>query len=307
MSAPRRPRPQLPLDDALASWLRSLRAARVSPHTLKSYEVSVEQLLEYCRSHRLPAVADVAIRGAVEDFLADLHTRREPSTVQTRYNGLKAFFAWLVREGELETSPMAHIPRPRAPIGEPELLTEAEARRLLAGCDRRTFAGRRDAAILRFLWDTGVRVGGLVSMTVAGTNLEDRIADVVLKGGRVHPIPFGVKAAHDIDSYLRKRATHAEAARPELWLGLHGPLTPSGVGQMVADRAARAGLRRHVYPHLFRHTMVDTWLSRPEGKESDLITILGWTSGKQLERYGRYRRIARAREAHRELSPGDRL
>ena len=75
---------------------------------------------------------------------------------------------------------------------------------------------------------------------------------------------------------------------------------------MLVVRAGHAGLGCDVHPHMFRHSHVDAWLSS-EGGEEALITHMGWTSGKQLARYGRIRRVARARDAHRKISPGDRL
>ena len=47
-----------------------------------------------------------------------------------------------------------------------------------------------------------------------------------------------------VDRYLRVRAKHPLAARPELWLGIdgRGPLTPDGIYQIVA-RGGRAGGR----------------------------------------------------------------
>jgi integrase len=52
---------------------------------------------------------------------------------------------------------------------------------------------------------------------------------------------------------LRIRSKHAYAARPELWLGHGGPMTDSGIYQVVRDRAAAAGLGS-IGPHRFGHT-----------------------------------------------------
>jgi site-specific recombinase XerD len=180
-------------------------------------------------------------------------------------------------------------------------------RALLRSCDTRTVLGRRDAAMIRFLADTGVRVGGLLSMTTDGVDLRERLARIRLKGGRWTVQPFGIKVARDLDRYLRARRRQDRAELPAFWLGIHGPLSDSGVRQMLVKRAAAAGVSGGVFPHRFRHTFADRWLSDPDAKETDLIELAGWTSGKQLSRYGSVRRAARAREAHRRFSLGDRL
>jgi site-specific recombinase XerD len=308
MSArPRSLPPPLTLDAARDSYLRALAAEGRSVHTLKSYAVAINQLMPHCTEAGRPLTVDSIRAAHVRAFLTSLLTDHEPSSVETRYNSLKGFFAWLVVEGEIADSPMNHMRRPQVPQKDVEVLTEDSIRALLRGCDSRTFLGRRDAAIIRFLADSGVRVGGLLSMTTEGVDLKERLARVRLKGGRWHLQPFGTKVAHDLDRYLRSRMSHQDAGRPELWLGLHGPLTDSGVRQMLATRAAQAQITDRVFPHRFRHTFADRWLSDADGKESDLIALVGWAGGRQLERYGRARRAARAREAHRRMSPGDRL
>jgi site-specific recombinase XerD len=77
-------------------------------------------------------------------------------------------------------------------------------------------------------------------------------------------------AAKAVDRYLRARARHPQAWRPQLWLGAgsRGPLTASGVYQAVIRRGLQCGVE--VWPHRFRHHFSHTWLDRG-GPEGDLI------------------------------------
>jgi integrase len=56
---------------------------------------------------------------------------------------------------------------------------------------------------------------------------------------------------------------------------------------------------------MFRHTFVDWWLRNHPGEETNLIEIMGWTSAKQLTRYGRAGLRDRAHQSYRRRSPGD--
>jgi site-specific recombinase XerD len=64
-----------------------------------------------------------------------------------------------------------------------------------------------------------------------------------------------------------------------------GRLTETGIAQMLRRRAAQAGNRRGLHPHLFRHTFAHQWLAEG-GSEGDLMRLAGWRSRTMLQRYG---------------------
>jgi integrase/recombinase XerD len=81
-----------------------------------------------------------------------------------------------------------------------------------------------------------------------------------------------------------------------LWLGVRGgPMTSSGIYQMIERRARIAGIQ--INPHKFRHTFSHNWLDRG-GAEGDLMELNGWEGPQMLSRYGRSARSARARRAY---------
>jgi len=87
------------------------------------------------------------------------------------------------------------------------------------------------------------------------------------------------------------------SCRPQLWLGTgnRGPLTASGIYQVIARRGRQCGIG--AFPHRFRHHFSHTWLDRG-GAEGDLMELNGWTSPQMLRRYGASARSARARRSY---------
>jgi site-specific recombinase XerD len=127
---------------------------------------------------------------------------------------------------------------------------------------------------------------------------------VLGKGRRPRACPFGDKTAMALERYLRerrKRGTVGDA----LWIGIKGPMTGSGIRQMVWRRSEAAGIGR-IYPHQLRHSFAHSWLAAG-GNEQDLMRLVGWRVAHDAHEVCRVDGGTTRARCPPRLSPDDRL
>ena len=160
-------------------------------------------------------------------------------------------------------------------------LTDLKA--MLASCERRSFTGDRDRAILLALLDSGCRASELTALNIGDVNLSTGTVIVREgKGGKRRATFLGAKARQGLLRYLRHRPD-VKSVDP-LWVTrAGGRLSYWGLRQIVRRRADKAEVPT---PSLHSFRRAFAILSLRSG--TDLVTLqrlLGHADLSMLRRY----------------------
>jgi integrase/recombinase XerD len=310
MTAPR-PRSRQPkqldagiLQAEISSFALRLAAEGKAAKTIRTYTEAVR----WFAATGLPGQAgrgnwEQVTSRDTQRWITWLLDRYSSAYASNQYRALQQFFKWLAAEDELP-DPMEGLQPPLVAGKLVPVFTPEELTRLEQACAGRSFTQRRDTAIIAVFTATGIRLSELAGLRYDPSDPRDSDIDlwqreitVRGKGGRPRIVKIGHRAARSVDRYLRARSRHAQAWRPQLWLGVNNrePLTAAGIYQMTARRGRQAGV--DAFPHRFRHHFSHTWLDRG-GPEGDLMELAGWASPQMLTRYGASARSARARRTY---------
>jgi integrase len=317
-----------PLAAWIASWELSMRAEALDARTIEMYtDVTVllagwllhtqeiDDWSDVRKSHLRLFFVWLQTPGMPCPHRVNPHTPEVPTCVgygRSYVNNigrcLQQWWEWYAAEEEVP-NPIKDMRIPSAPKlddNPPPVIEEDQLRALIKDAEsRKDYTSRRDAAVLRLLGASGIRLGELAGIDLPDLDLQKREVRVTGKAGKVRVVKFDARSAIALDRYMRLRQQRltkmggqfGASAINALWIGHRRfvRMTEDGLYQAIVRRGKGIGFKIH--PHLFRHTFTHRYLDAG-GSEGDLMELNGWESPQMLKRYGRSARSARARRGY---------
>ena len=252
-------------------------------NTQKSYRDMLILLLPY-----LAAKVDKRIdRLTVDDlspqnvrlFLTHMEEQRHctVSTRNQRLGGLHALARFIGEHSPEYVDWWAQIHLiPIKRTGQPEIsyLNKPEMDALLAASDTPTAQGRREHALLLFMFNSGARASEVAQLRIGDVDWHTQSVSIVGKGNKQRRCPLWSSTLDELRLQAEGRAT----TEPVFLNRFRQSMTRSGIHALVKRCATRAAARmpsmvdKNVHPHVIRHTTASLLLQAGV----DINTIRGW-------------------------------
>jgi site-specific recombinase XerD len=218
------------------------------------------------------------IEGVVSCIQNDECTEK---TKQAHKVALRVFYKWLKGTEEVpdEVKWIKTTLKNRNHKIPEELLTEEEVTKMIEITDN-----LRDKAIVPLLYESGIRIGELLSMKMKNLNF-DKYGATITVNGKTGMRRMRVVASTPYLASWKNIHPFRDNLEAPLWIGIGNVnkneyLNYASVRKMLIVLARKAGIKKHVNPHNFRHssaTVAANFMTEAQMKE-----YFGWTQGSEM-------------------------
>lgn len=257
--------------EVIGSFLNYLEVERgFSGNTIEAYRNDLHQLASFieeaaAESGSIPPWAGFD-RQAMLSYLLSLQERNyAATTVARKVAAVKSFFKFMVAEGMMSSNPTEELRSPKIGKSLPRPISLTQVRHLLEQPGKRsTPEAKRDEAMLKLLYASGMRVSELVSLNLGDVDTTGGYVRCFGKGHKERVIPIYEQAASVVEEYVKEARPHL--ARRDvgraLFLNVRGErLTRQGFWQILKGYAKLSGLEAKITPHTLRHSFATHMLS----------------------------------------------
>ncbi len=245
------------------AYVRYLRLERnYSGNTLEAYKHDLEHLCMFAQQ-KGKQVAQLTLPD-LQEYAASLHDLGVLPTTQARMIcGVRAYFRYLVVNGEVENDPCELLESPRLGEHLPEVLTPQEIDRMENSIDLSRWDGHRNRAIIEVLYSCGLRVSELILLRLSDLFLDEGYIRVVGKGNKERIVPISSRAVKELELWFvyRNEMFIKRGEEDYVFLGRRGAhLTRTMILLIIKRQAAEAGIKKTISPHTLRHSFATSLL-----------------------------------------------
>jgi integrase/recombinase XerD len=222
------------MNDLIDEYLNFLAVEKgVSHLTLEAYSRDLNRYVSFIRSCGIKTIMHITADDVIL-YLAQV--KKDGLNARSANRGMAAvrgFYKYLLREKKIDTSPVANIEMAKVWTRLPDTLSQEEMNLLLA------------------------RVSEIISLTINNINWQVGYLVVMGKGKKERIVPIGKSAYDCLYEYVNKTRPLFVKGRATniIFLNRSGEgLTRQGFWKIVRKYVVKAGLKKKIHPHTFRHS-----------------------------------------------------
>lgn len=231
----------------------------LSPNSVEAYLRDIDHLTTFLQQNGyLMSPAEIKLKD-LQQFVKWIAELGMMANSQARIiSGLRAFYKYCALEDISKTDPTILLEAPKLKRALPDVLSFDEIESILSQIDLSKPEGGRNKAILETMYSCGLRVSEVVNLKISQLYLDLGFIRVLGKGNKERLIPIGSSATKYITIYIKDIRVHITPKKGNedvLFLNNRGSkLSRVMIFYIIKDLALKAGIKKTVSPHTFRHS-----------------------------------------------------
>jgi len=225
-------------------------------NTIRSYVYDITQIARFLATENKTFTALSA--NDLRHYVRTLHdTGLSPASINRKISSVKAFYRYLVKTKTIQDNPAHDLELQKTSRKLPITLSIHEVTTIIEAADEKTPLGLRDRACLELLYAAGLRISELLNITIPDLDRTQNLVAVIGKGNKQRIVPFGKKAARALEEYVSTARPSILKKHPSPYLVLNArgrKMSRMGFLKIVRKYRIRAGMKKRVTPHMFRHS-----------------------------------------------------
>ncbi len=243
----------------LKDYQNYLRLERgLSENSILNYSLDVKKLIAWLDVNEIELSPISITEQTLQQFIYEIAKKVNPRTQSRLISGLKGFFNYLIFEDYRKSNPLELIEAPKLGRKLPDTLAIEEIDALINAIVLSSKQGERNRAIIETLYGCGLRVSELTNLKISDLYFDEGFIKVTGKGDKQRLVPIGAITEKYITIYRKEIRVHQQIdskAKDTLFLNQHGrPLTRAMIFTIVKQLAEKAGIKKTISPHTFRHS-----------------------------------------------------
>jgi integrase/recombinase XerD len=229
----------------------------LSWNSIEAYLNDVKKLEEFVAERGKDISPTSVTYSDLREFINWLGSGNQNTRTQARVlSGIRAFYKFLLIDGEIDENPSSLIESPKIGLKLPEVLSVGEIDKIVEAIDLSKPEGHRNKAIIETLYGCGLRVSELVNLRLTDIHYGEGYVSVTGKGNKQRLVPVGRKALKEIDLYkIDRDRLPVIYDRNIVFLNRRGrKLTRAMIFTIIKELAGKAGILKNISPHTFRHS-----------------------------------------------------
>lgn len=245
-------------DSVLRRYVQYLCLERsYSKNTLDAYRRDLQKLLVFYADNHID-YRTVTLEQ-LDQFAGQLREEGiQARSVARILSGVRSFYRFLTLEKEVEQDPTELLESPQIGKHLPEVLSVEEIDSIINVIDVSKPEGIRDRAIIEVLYGCGLRISELCNLRISQLYLEDKYIRVKGKGSKERLVPIEGVAIERVREWLVTRMGYKVKPSEEDYVFVSltrgSRLSRISLFVYIKDYAERAGIKKNISPHTFRHS-----------------------------------------------------